>query len=99
MANEQSKQPRKTGGRPKGSPNKSTAKAREAVAKLVDGNAERLQEWLDDIAADEKQGPAVAFKLLMDVMEYHVPKLARTEHVGDGGGPVRIVATSLDEKL
>jgi hypothetical protein len=41
----------------------------------------------------------VAFKLLMDVMEYHVPKLARTEHVGDGGGPVQIIATSHDEKL
>ena len=37
---------------------------------------------------DEKQGPAVAFKMLMDVMEYHVPKLARTEHTGKDGGPV-----------
>ena len=93
------KQPRKTGGRPKGSPNKSTAQAREAIAKLVDGNADRLQGWLDQIARDEKQGPAVAFKLLMDVMEYHVPKLARTEHVGEGGGPVVIAASPIDERL
>lgn len=85
--------------RPKGSPNKATAQAREAIAKLVDGNADRLQAWLDEIAADEKQGPAVAFKLLMDVMEYHVPKLARTEHVGEGGGPVRIMASNQDENL
>lgn len=66
--------------------------AREAIAKLVDGNADRLQEWLDQIAEDEKQGPAVAFKLLMDVMEYHVPKLARTEHVGKDGGPIEVVS-------
>lgn len=75
--------------RPKGSPNKATAQAREAIAKLVDGNADRLQAWLDEIASDEKQGPAVAFKLLMDVMEYHVPKLARTEHVGENGGAIK----------
>lgn len=86
-------------GRPPGTPNKSTALAREAIAKLVDGNADRLQEWLDQIAGDEKQGPAVAFKLLMDVMEYHVPKLARTEHVGKEGGPIVIAASPLDERL
>lgn len=86
-------------GRKKGLPNKSTVLAREAIAKLVDGNADRLQEWLNQIAADEKQGPAVAFKLLMDVMEYHVPKLARTEHVGKDGGPVVISASPLDERL
>lgn len=64
-------------------PNKSTVRAREAIAKLVDGNADRLQAWLDEIASDDKQGPAVAFKLLMDVMEYHIPKLARTELTGE----------------
>ena len=66
-------------GRVKGSVNKSTALAREAIAKLADGNAVRLQGWLDEIAADEKQGPAVAFKMFMDVLEYHIPKLARVD--------------------
>jgi hypothetical protein len=75
-------------GRVKGTPNKATGMAREAIAKLVEGNVDQLQEWLSEIAIDEKQGPAVAFKLLMDVMEYHIPKLARTEHTGDGGGPI-----------
>jgi hypothetical protein len=27
---------------------------------------------------------------LLAVSEYHIPKLARTEHVGDGGGPVEL---------
>jgi hypothetical protein len=94
------KQSRNIGaGRPKGSPNKSTAIAREAIAKLADGNADRLQGWLDQIAADEKQGPSVAFKLFMDVLEYHVPKLARVEHTGANGGPVVIAASPIDERL
>lgn len=75
-------------GRVKGTPNKATGMAREAIAKLVEGNVDQLQDWLAQIAADEKQGPAVAFKLLMDVMEYHIPKLSRAEHTGDGGGPI-----------
>ena len=86
-------------GRVKGVPNKATAIAREAIAQFVDGNAHRLQGWLDDIAADEKHGPKVAFECVMSLREYHVPKLARTEHVGDGGGPVRIVASQQDENL
>jgi hypothetical protein len=37
-------------GRPKGSPNKSTAAAREAIAQFVDGNAHKMQEWLEQVA-------------------------------------------------
>jgi hypothetical protein len=84
-----SKKP-KTGGRTVGTPNKSTSLAREAVAKLVDGNADRLQGWLDQIAADEKLGPLTAWRCMMDVIEYHIPKLARTEHTGEGGGPLTV---------
>mgnify|MGYP000688706089 CR=1 FL=1 len=86
-------------GRPKGSPNKSTANAREAIARFVDGNAHKLQKWLDQIAADEKQGPKAAMACFIELLEYHVPKLARVEHTGDGGGPVRIIATPNDETL
>lgn len=73
------------GGRPKGVPNKTTILAREAISRLVDGNTPRLQEWLDEIA--QKEGPLVAWKCMMDVIEYHVPKLSRTEHTGPDGGP------------
>ena len=71
--------------------NKSTALAREAIAAFVDGNADRLQGWLDEIAADEKLGPHAAFRCLMDVMEFHVPKLARTELAGDAANPLSFV--------
>ena len=75
-------------GRPAGSPNKSTALAREAIAKFVDGNSDKLQEWLDAIAMNEKLGPKVAFDCFMQVAEYHVPKLARVEQVGDASAPI-----------
>jgi hypothetical protein len=52
---------------------------------------------LDQIA--DTDGPKAAFQCLMDVMEYHIPKLARTEVTGKDGGPVIIQASPLDEKL
>ena len=72
----------KTGGRAKGTPNRATANAREAIALLVEGNIERLQAWLDEIAADE--GPRTAWGCFMDLVEFHVPKLARTETKHEG---------------
>jgi len=63
-------------GRPKGKPNKATTEAREAIARFVDGNADRLQGWLDQIALES---PEKAFNAVKDLLEYHVPKLARTE--------------------
>jgi hypothetical protein len=74
-------------GRPKGVPNKATSRAREALATFIDGNADRLQGWLDDIAAEH--GPKEAFRCFADLLEYHVPKLTRTELTGEDGGPVR----------
>ena len=71
------------GGSRKGVPNRATANAREAIARLVDDNAERLQEWLDEIR--ETKGAEAAWRCLMDVCEYHIPKLARTEVTGKDG--------------
>ena len=82
---------KKTGGRVAGTPNKSTALAREAIAKFVDGNADKLQQWLDEIAINEKLGPKVAFDCCMQVAEYHVPKLARTEHTSPEEQPVKVI--------
>jgi len=79
------------GGSRKGSPNKATAAAREAIAAFVDNNAERLQGWLDEIHADK--GAEAAFKCFSDLLEYHVPKLARHEHSGPEGGKIQIEAT------
>lgn len=80
-------------GRPKGSPNKATQAAREAIGLFVDRNSHRLQGWLDAIAGGVKQidpesgeesyvikpDPQTAFELFQSVIEYHVPKLQRTD--------------------
>ena len=63
-------------GRTKGTLNKATITARQAIADFVDGNSERLTGWLDEIAKDN---PKDAFNCFMSVVEYHIPKLARTE--------------------
>lgn len=86
----------KTGGRVAGTPNKATAKAREAFATFVEGNVSKMQEWLDAVANDPRQGPKVAFDLLLAVSEYHIPKLARTEHVGDDKQPIKHVVVFED---
>ena len=90
---------RKTGGRVKGVPNKATATAREAIATFVDGNAHRLQGWLDDIA--ESDGPKAALACFSDLLEFHVPKLARTELTGKDGEQLQITikAAPLDDNL
>lgn len=75
---------RKTGGGSrKGSPNKATVLAREAIGLLIDQNSARLQGWLDEIAQEE--GALAALHCFTDLIEYHVPKLARTEHTGKDG--------------
>lgn len=78
-------------------PNKATQTAREAIGRFVDGYAPRVGEWLEEVY--ETDGPKAALQCFSDFVEYHVPKLARTEHVGDGGGPVQIIATKHDENI
>lgn len=73
-------------GRPKGLANKATLKAREAIAQFVDDNAHRLEGWLDRIADKD---PKQAFDCFQSVIEYHIPKLARTEHTGKDGAAIK----------
>ena len=92
----------KTGGGSRaGVPNKTTQEARAAIAEFVNGNADRLQVWLDQVAHGVKDpdtgeyvvapNPEKAFQLFSGVIEYHVPKLARTETslTGPNGGPIQ----------
>ncbi len=72
-------------GRPKGSPNISTAKVRAAVARIAENNADAIQGWLDDIKC-----PKQRLELFIKLLEYHIPKLARTELTGEDGGEIKI---------
>lgn len=93
-------------GRPKGLPNKATATAREAIAAFVESNVERLNGWLDDIAkghTDEngkvlrQPDPMAAYRCMMDVLEYHIPKLARAEIKHEGR--IELTNTEDDAKV
>ena len=65
------------GGRPKGSPNKSTQAVREAIAIFIQKNAMKLDQWAEEIY--EKKGAEGALQVFTDLLEYAQPKLARTE--------------------
>src|SRR5262249_40658348 len=68
---------RKTGGGSrKGIPNNVTAHVRQAIAAFAEDNVGKLQTWLDAVA---EKDPAKAADLFVRVLEYHVPKLARSE--------------------
>ena len=64
----------KTGGRQKGTPNKSTAEVREAIAAFASANVDQMGTWLNSIDSPEKK-----LDLFLRAIEYHIPKLARTE--------------------
>lgn len=75
-------------GRPPGAPNKTTQQIREAYQVFVEGNIPNFQQWIDLVAQED---PHKALQLIIAISEYFVPKLARHEHTGEGGGPIETV--------
>jgi hypothetical protein len=94
---------REGAGRPKGTPNKATQEAREAVKAILDSNLPFIQSWIQQTAEgifDDQTGkfivqpnPAKACEIVQNLVEYSVPKLARTEVVGDEKAPQRMVVS------
>src|ERR1700675_3083470 len=73
------------GGRQKGTPNKTTVDMRAALAALASANFHKLQGWIDEV-----EDPARRATLFLDLCEYCVPRLARTELTGADGGPLQV---------
>lgn len=90
-------------GRKPGVPNKATQEAREAVKAILDSNLPYIQSWIVSTAEgifDDQSGkwivapnPAKACEIVQNLVEYSVPKLARTEVVGDEKAPQRMVVS------
>ena len=75
----------KIGGRAKGTPNKTTTDVREAIARIAQESVEDVRRWLGEI-----EDPAKKVSLFLDLCEYHIPKLARTELAGDKDAPITV---------
>lgn len=77
-------------------PNKATKDVREAVALIARSNVSKVQGWLERVALLD---PDKALDLYLKLIEYHIPKLARSEHTGADGGAIVVRAEAHDERL
>lgn len=83
-------------GKPIGTANKSTTQVRNMIAQMADNLVPEVQGWLVKTANGErdpndhtkwivKPDPGYASSLYFQMIEYHIPKLARVEsHVTAG---------------
>jgi hypothetical protein len=101
------------GGRQKGKPNKATADAREAFRMVYERRLDDLDRWLIELAEGiecvhflsdgtkckyMERNPGKAAELLIKMAEHFVPKLNRTEHVGEGGSKLEIQVVTLAKR-
>jgi hypothetical protein len=79
------------GGSRKGIPNRVTGEARSLIAAFIDSRAKRAAQLWDKVADTD---PARALEILGKLGEFVMPKLARTEHSGIGGGAIPVAAAT-----
>ena len=79
---------KKATGRPKGSTNKSSAKIRDAFAKLLEDNLEQITQDFSELDPEKR------VKLFLDMSKYIIPQLKSTELKGDSDNPIPIVDMS-----
>lgn len=84
----------KTGGRQKGTPNKSTSDVRAAIAVFAQAHVGAMSKWLIEV-----EDPAKRLDLYLRALEFYMPKLARSEHTGADGNPIAFVNLSGDDSL
>jgi hypothetical protein len=111
---EKRKPPNAGKGRVKGVPNKATADVRMAIAKVAQNKSADLERWLDQTANGVKRldkdgketdsylvdpDPGRAATVLLTALEFHIPKLARTEITGKDGAPVTMQVGPTDQNL
>lgn len=76
----------KTGGRQKGSPNKTTAEIRQFYQKLLSSNMELLQSDLDSLE------PLQRVKILIELSKFVIPVLKATDLNIEGSNTSKIIS-------
>jgi hypothetical protein len=80
-------------GRPVGSTNKTTAETKAFLARISNKLGEKVEEDLD------LMDPKDRVKIWLELQEYLIPKLSRTEITGEDGGMIEIQQTLKLENL
>ena len=86
----------KGAGRKKGTPNKLTADVRTTIALIAERKILEVEGWLERV---QKRDPDRAIDLYLKMIEFHVPKLQRTEVTGLDGAALSVELSQKDEKL
>lgn len=80
-------------GRPKGAINKTTSETKAFLARISNKLGERIEEDLDLMEPKDR------VKIWLELQEYLIPKLSRTEITGEDGGMIEIQQTLKLENL
>lgn len=80
---------KKTGGRKRGVPNKSTA----SKAKEIEASGLTPLDYMLALLRDEQQPADIRFEAAKAAAPYVHPKLSAVQHGGPGGGPIQHVNT------
>lgn len=80
---------KKVGGKQIGTVNKVTKDQRERAALIIDNNIEKMQGWINQVAAEN---PERAYKMVLDMFEFSLPKLKAIDY-GFGNSDVTINVT------
>jgi len=83
---------KKTGGRKKGVPNKTTDELRQMVTMILDKNMERLQEDIDQL------DPKDRVKTVLDLLKFAIPTLKAVDLTNDSKGVNQIEIIVTDYK-
>lgn len=72
-------------GRPKGAGNKNLEPIRKAFKDFVEGNLKQVQKDYDALDSAKER-----LYFILNISEYCIPKLQRTELTGEDGNPINV---------
>lgn len=81
----------RNGGRPKGVGNKATENIKFAISNLLENNASKIEQWIEEV--HQQDGAKDALKIYLDFAEFVTPKLTRATMSGEINNDINITIT------